>query len=267
MWLAEERKTREGEECFKLKHRDAIVLASSMGGTILDWKYKGEDILFPRQVIKIDSQEKIRGGSHLCFPFFGPTPEGFGAWPQHGNMRDELLQIVSFAENKIVFLMPEEQTGFLPNRVFANVAVELFDRGDACFLNHTLWAGRLYDKEEEQVPLNPGFHPYLNSPLGGFAEMGYDEIEFSGPFLLTLENTEGRKNFKVTLNKLGKVLISHKINNKNPAEIINIWSDRGGYICFEPVLKEREKFNTPEGFFLGPGEQLTSSCQFMFTPE
>lgn len=73
----------------------ATALVSPYGGQVLSFRPKGgEDLLFLSESAYYAPGKAIKGGMPVCWPWFGPDPEGKGR-PGHGFMRNRLWDVLS----------------------------------------------------------------------------------------------------------------------------------------------------------------------------
>lgn len=79
----------------KVTTDQAEALISIYGGQVLSFKPKGasHDLLFVSENAYYTSGKAIKGGIPVCWPWFGPDPEGKGR-PNHGFVRNRLWQVI-----------------------------------------------------------------------------------------------------------------------------------------------------------------------------
>lgn len=219
---------------------------SSRGGMVTGWKYKGADII--PELHQKENSTSLRGGVPICFPFFGPSPEGMKNIPQHGWLRNEELsgKIVEEAENKTVVQFSKESapTEEYPWKLRYTIIHTLAENGVETILE----VERLEDRQKEDAPINPAFHPYFAIEQDGQTKIDGVEPNFS-PKDYGIDITD---NTDITISTQGGLV---KMQTKGFGKVW-IWSDDAeNYACIEPVIQEPTKFNTPEGKFLTPREK------------
>ncbi|MEM1292676.1 MAG: D-hexose-6-phosphate mutarotase [Cyanobacteria bacterium P01_H01_bin.162] len=76
----------------------ATALISLYGGQVLSFKPQGaaQDLMFVSDRAYYKPGKAIKGGAPVCWPWFGPDPEGQGR-PSHGFVRNRLWQVKSTA--------------------------------------------------------------------------------------------------------------------------------------------------------------------------
>lgn len=83
----------------KLQHAGAIATVALQGGQVLDWQAAGYGaMLWLSPHAKLGTGRAVRGGIPVCWPWFGPPPDGLPAtsgatWPQHGFARTALWHL------------------------------------------------------------------------------------------------------------------------------------------------------------------------------
>jgi len=236
--------------------KDTYALVSDVGGTVLEWVCEGEKLIFPEHKVG----EKSRGGSPICFPFFGPSP--FEGIPQHGWLRHQTLTVFGETENSVVLIGKNDR---LPSFKWLLDYRIIIGIGPTGRLIMRLKAERLEDGEYLDLPVNPGFHPYFIS----------DPAKFAIAQCLARVGENVVSNFpkkSVRINvadpllvKSGKRTVLIKLGGDYTVEsCLTLWSDDPEkYFCLEPVLKYPATLMDPDrGRFLKPGEKLEMICSF-----
>ncbi len=74
----------------------ATALISIYGGQVLSFKPQGsaQDLMFLSQQAYYAEGKAIKGGAPICWPWFGPDPDGAGR-PSHGFVRNRLWRVIS----------------------------------------------------------------------------------------------------------------------------------------------------------------------------
>jgi len=80
----------------EVSNAQATALISMYGGQVLSFQPRGvtDDLLFVSENAYYQSGKAIKGGIPVCWPWFGPDPEGKGR-PSHGFARNRLWQVKS----------------------------------------------------------------------------------------------------------------------------------------------------------------------------
>lgn len=91
----------EGEGGFpliKITNDQATAEVSVYAGHVLSFRpaTESEDLIFVSSEVQYKAGKAIRGGIPICWPWFGPDPEGMGR-PNHGFVRNRLWNVVSTA--------------------------------------------------------------------------------------------------------------------------------------------------------------------------
>ncbi|WP_090287259.1 D-hexose-6-phosphate mutarotase [Nitrosomonas mobilis] len=82
----------------RVRNDKATALISIYGGQVLAFhpKHTDSDLLFLSKRAYYQSGKAIKGGVPICWPWFGPDPEGLNR-PAHGFMRNRLWEVVETA--------------------------------------------------------------------------------------------------------------------------------------------------------------------------
>jgi glucose-6-phosphate 1-epimerase len=91
----------EGEGGFpliKITNDQGTAEVSLYAGHVLSFRpaTESEDLIFVSSDVQYKAGKAIRGGIPICWPWFGPDPEGLGR-PNHGFVRNRLWNVVSTA--------------------------------------------------------------------------------------------------------------------------------------------------------------------------
>jgi glucose-6-phosphate 1-epimerase len=108
--LADQLKFVEGKggfPCIEIHNQSAKALISLYSGQVLSFQPIAEpaDILFLSDRAYYQDGKAIKGGVPICWPWFGPDPEGLGR-PSHGFVRNRFWNVInteaiSAAETKV----------------------------------------------------------------------------------------------------------------------------------------------------------------------
>ncbi len=259
----------------------------SYGGNITSFQYGDKHIFMPQQVIEENGKLKLRGGSHICFPNFGPPVEiGNLKLPQHGITRkSELKKLDELEEVEALYL--QEKFGVLKG-LHSSVMIPLIqyeqtycplisDKEFPFFFkllstifflpNGFLQQITISHVEEDaflraDTPIGIGLHPYFNAGDNGL-QIHFNAVknipsdghvyEGVGTEYMPLRNG-------IHLND-GCNVISSNFNAKvtygglfteAPNSKIVLWrnEENSPYLCVEPIVSHPDQFNTPEGVWL-----------------
>ncbi|NER78656.1 MAG: D-hexose-6-phosphate mutarotase [Leptolyngbya sp. SIO1D8] len=80
----------------QITNDQATALISVYGGQVLSFQPKGtsQDMMFVSEKAYYTTGKAIKGGVPVCWPWFGPDPDGAGR-PSHGFARNRLWQILA----------------------------------------------------------------------------------------------------------------------------------------------------------------------------
>lgn len=191
----------------------------------------GKDhVLFPRDLVATGPDElKLRGGMHVCSPYFGADRIG----AQHGWARDAEWQPMMLAENVLLLKNPSFYSDFYPG--FWSELVYYAGRNTfTASLTVSNRRGAIWS-----VPIAPGFHPYFSGP----GEAGPVPI---------FEHPKGADPERIIRLANGLDVIMRTENLPGTVR----WSDNPEeYHCVEPIASSRKR---KDGIFtrtnLKPGE-------------
>ena len=210
------------------------AIISSLGGTVTEFVWEGNNIIYPERKIG----EKSRGGIPICFPYFGMPHERFGT-QKHGWLRNEELKLDCKTDNQIVLRGENEPTEKYPWRLRYCIKLLVGLSG----LKQSLTVKRLDDGKILSAPINPGFHPY-------FANHGNISVMINGERITNFpENSEKIAASDSIIIDSGKYLIQMELGgNYNEKSCITLWSDNcREYSCIEPVLTWPNLFGAANG--------------------
>lgn len=186
------------------------------GAWLTYFQVRGSDVLCPRRVYTLsDGLEKLRGGSHVCFPNFGPG--GQSSLVQHGFGRTSDWAVVRQADDAVELALSPQ------NSVYARVSVQLVYRLTSTDLSMELC---VTNKGKSGVPIAPAFHPYFMADTGQSAVDGamyrHDDLA-EAAFLATDVRRLRTGSVDVTVRQRGL-----------PQWVL--WTDKlGPYVCLEPT--------------------------------
>lgn len=233
----------------ELKAAEAKAIISTEGGVIERYSVAGREVLFPRQ--EIDG--KMRGGSHVCAPYFGPgvAPEQ----PQHGYAR-AVDWVIEQQDSEMVVLSHLQADG-----QYAGLEMKLKYSLVGEGLEMELTAR---NTSSEPLRLTPGFHPYFvnqnttavitvdgqSYETDGLAEAAYQTVS-AGQTECNLTNTR--------LSLTTESLCEFAVWTAHPQL----------YVCIEPTLagnsfSEQSQGSTLE--YITPGEARSYNCRIEAHP-
>lgn len=193
---------------------DTKAIISTQGGYVTNLSDSYGDVLFPKRLLQTkEGQEKLRGGSHVCLPNFGPG--GDSGQDQHGYGR--VSEWIVEASDPTSAVLKHAGTG-----AYEGLVAELRYQVEEQELT-----SELILTNESEVPLRvaPAFHPY-------FAYKG--DIEIDGEKKPLLDDfseavfVDGSKHIVRTGTRL-LTLLSENL------PCWAQWTDQlGNYICVEP---------------------------------
>lgn len=129
---------------------DTKALISTRGGYVTNLSDLNGDILFPKRALKAqDGSEKIRGGSHVCLPNFGPGGES--GQEQHGYGRTSEWAVESSDASSVVLTLAGEGE-------YDGLAARLEYAVDDQELTSAL---TLTNESTAPLRIAPAFHPYF----------------------------------------------------------------------------------------------------------
>lgn len=200
----------------------------------------GTPILAPLE--QLGSEQKNRGGCHICLPYFGADATGR---PQHGFGRDLDWRIEETGSQTSAYFETDvpgwegfrAQIDYVPDERSFAMRLKVFNGGS------------------ESRRVSPGFHPYF--ALGG------NEFELDGQVLHA--NGFGEAQFiEGPIHHLK--IDAHELTlRSDELQTWALWSDRlGDYFCVEPTFRgpsHEAGTEALDGELLAPGEER----QYTFT--
>lgn len=261
----------------------------SVGGNITSFQVDGEHIFLPQQIIKENGQLKVRGGSHMCFPNFGPLKPGFDyELPQHGFARDTRGKIRSstiepgdvekyynvktngatpYVQYHFKYRGPEIENDFpYPFKLVSNYI--FLENG---FLQQVIIVRR--KRNHDEIPIGLGLHPYFyteskllritfeTEPSEHLYIGPQDNRVLATPYYPLCCNKNPNKD--VTLSYKGKsvgIKYGGMFETCRTSQL-KIWRHnyQSPYICIEPIVCEPGDFGEMGSPHLLPNENSVSA--------
>ena len=176
----------------------------------------GHPILFPR--VTLDG--KLRGGCHMCYPYFGPDQAG--VLPQHGFGRAVQWRVEVSADHREVSCTYDATEDKLFSGLHAQLLYRLGPTDDT--FTATLTVTNCGD---HPCPVTPGFHPYFM--------IDPTDVRLNGA-VIDLANFAPFQSFPdrelMTLETMGRTVA---VASSDMTHMV-VWSDaRDAYLCVEPT--------------------------------
>lgn len=201
-------------------------------GAYLDYlKYEDDYVIYPKTIFEVNGKEKVRGGSHFCFPLFGDNTKY--NLNQHGFAREVEWGVEENEENYLKLRLTPSIKEFEDLVLIAEF-----------LLSENEFTTTLIIKNigENDIEISPALHPYFkfynkeNIKIDG-EKLSYSDIELNDTVF-----TGDVKSLDT-----GKYLLEFSQENLPKYAI---WSDLlDEYICVEPTfnLRNEEYYNLKAG--------------------
>jgi D-hexose-6-phosphate mutarotase len=192
-----------------------IAKISKDGGYVTNLADQNGDIFYPKRTITApDGSQKVRGGSHICLPNFGPG--GDSGQPQHGFARLSAWDVISQTDSAVTL-------GLAGDDAYAGVELRLTYVLEASSLNGKL---EVNNGATGDIAVAPAFHPYFM--IGGGVEID-GAIQ---PNLTDYAEAVCISGTKHILRTNGRLMTLMSTSLSTWA----IWTDRlAPYLCIEPT--------------------------------
>lgn len=176
------------------------------------------DILFPkRNLTAEDGTSKLRGGSHICLPNFGPG--GASGQPQHGFGRTSLWEVTDKTESSVLLTLLEGKQGY--DDMSSVLTYQLAD-------NMLMMTCELTNNGSAPLRVAPAFHPY-------FSLTGEKEVEIDG-VKTELDDLSEAQFMGDNRHELKTAARTFTLDSTD-LPIWAKWTDQlGRYVCVEPSL-------------------------------
>ena len=249
----------------ELRYADTQAFISLDGACVTTFKIANKNILYPDGIIKVDGQKNKRGGIPLLFPYSGFL-EGF---PQHGFARDlkwEEAPIDELIPSKTSLKLQDnpETRKIFPYNFELNLNIELGE-------NSLLYVLDILNKDNKNMPVAPGFHPYFMVPRGklGDIQTNIDNFDFKN---YRLEELKGSlffplKDLEVSIPGTGNLKMEYDGAFKRESSRLVIWTDKDNnkddsYICLEPWATDLGGFlKKDQQLLVSPGQKASFSMR------
>lgn len=276
-------------------HGKISIGIDSHGGNITSFQYGDRHIFMPQQILIENGEPKVRGGSHICFPNFGPLVETENMkLPQHGITRGvELKQLsriesveASYLQDRfnilkhlpsstIIPVTQHEQT-YNPPMLFSDADHREFPfffklLSTIFFLPDGFLQQVTISHTEEDIflradtPIGLGIHPYFNTGKNDVRLcFNADDYIYTGmgTEYKPINITTGIVNNKctITTNKFKAKVTCGGVFTEAPGSQIALWrsEENSPYLCVEPVVAYPQKFGTNQGVWL---KKDASACE------
>lgn len=201
-----------------LENSISHIQINSNGAYVDNFEVKDKSILFPKLMVKIDDQLKLRGGMHVCAPNFGED-KILNELDKHGFCRDLDWEIVEYRNDFAKLSLDGRES-------YEDVKFVLEYKLDKSDLYASL---TIKNKSKQRILVAPGFHPYF------YVDQGPISINDSTIDKSKLENSIIDESKIASFVANGKEIVVEAGQNIN--EFV-FWSDfKGDYICVEPTYK------------------------------
>lgn len=218
-----------------ISNSSLIAGVNTNGGYIDSLKLGDKPIFFPKLMVKIGDELKVRGGMHVCAPNFGVSTIDENL-PAHGFCRDREWKIEESSESSIKLSLEGE--GGYEDTLFT-----LFYE----VTNKSLFASiKIENQSQSDKIIAPAFHPYFYANHEDFVINGCQTNHED------LYMSMFKKEASQDLTANGNHIRVNGITNVN--EFV-FWTDfKGEYICVEPTYNSTAFSNqSKRTYILSPG--------------
>lgn len=163
----------------RIGHPQGEALVSTHGGHLLHYRCgdDGDDLLFTSRCARFETGIAIRGGVPVCWPWFGPDPEGRGR-PAHGLARTRQWQVLSGRllddgrVGLVLRLQDDDQTRALwPHRFDLQIEFRVGETLEILLTTHNLG--------DSTFTLTQALHSYFAvGDIGAAGVIGLDGCEY-----------------------------------------------------------------------------------------
>jgi hypothetical protein len=229
-----------------------VLSVDVVGNWISRLQFKGKHFMFPRQQLVYhpfnhESNIQMRGGSHPCFPFFGPAPAPYSDVRRHGWLRDVDGTLVRYNDCLIKSYSygVVGGTDSYPWEIVCNVEYRIIDNALLIYWIFT----RQTDSIKEASPFNLGLHHYWVNPNGIKSNIAECRNIAKGELMIDSRKMRWESGVPVEMDivGVGKVIMSMEADGENQ---IVIWSDHDGFSCVEQLVDDPDNLGKSYGLHL-----------------
>jgi galactose mutarotase-like enzyme len=226
----------------ELRNKTYKATIDPQGAWLVNFSDTSGAILFPRTELTYpDGAVKMRGGSHVCLPNFGPDVE-FGL-DQHGFGRTLAWKIESQLDHTVILLLRGGAEMY--SDLVSRLTYSLTSRG----LQMNL---ALQNKGSQSLPIAPGFHPYFSIRSEDTSVIiDGQELAFNDLSDMKLIQSDGRELW----------LDGRRLRLSSSMLWWAHWTDRAGdYLCIEPTF-DGNAFTDSSYHLLQPGDEYETTLR------
>jgi len=200
----------------ELVHGTTKAIVDPQGAYLTNLSDENGDLFYPkRNLTAEDGSTKIRGGSHVCLPNFGPG--GNSGQPQHGFGRTSSWEVTDKTENGIILTLAEGADEY--KSMATVLTYQLAD-------NMLLMGCEVTNNGQTALRVAPAFHPY-------FYLTGENEVTIDGQKEL-LDDLGEAQFFEGDSHELTTASRKFTMTSTNLPLWVK-WTDQlGKYVCLEP---------------------------------
>jgi D-hexose-6-phosphate mutarotase len=200
----------------ELVHGTTKAIVDPQGAYLTNLSDENGDLFYPRRnLTAADGSVKLRGGSHVCLPNFGPG--GSSGQPQHGFGRTSLWEVTDKTENGIILTLAE---GVGEYRDMATVLT--YQLADSMIM----MTCEATNNGTAPLRVAPAFHPY-------FSLTGEKEVTLDGQKEL-LDDLAEAQFFDGDSHELKTAARVFTMESTTLSVWVK-WTDQlGKYVCVEP---------------------------------
>lgn len=198
---------------------EAKAIIDPQGAWLTNLSDQNGDILFPKRTLRApDGSKKVRGGSHVCLPNFGPG--GKSGLAQHGFGRSMLWEVSERDDDSVTLLLGGGQGDY--ESLASTLTYELGERQVVMTLE-------VANGGQNALRIAPAFHPYVAVPRG------VDEVLVSDEHMKLEELIEPQ----FVIARRQQLVTSQRTITLESKWLTTWarWTDQlGSYVCIEPSL-------------------------------
>lgn len=202
-----------------LRNEKFSAIVDPNGGWLTHFSDDRGAILYPKTILRDpDDNEKIRGGSHVCLPNFGPG--GDSDLTQHGFGRTTTWEVLEAEQSQVRLTLEGGTAGY--EGLISELHYTLRQDGISMRLI-------VMNVGNESLAIAPAFHPYFALPDDEDTVLVNDEVfNLSDLHDMKLVDAESRH-----------VLAGHRnihLESRNLPRWAHWTDELGGYVCVEPTM-------------------------------